>query len=287
MKWLLALFLFFSFSPCFAIGLTDQPKLRNAVVLIHGATEQGSRLKIGFLDFGPYFRKIKEFYSHTGTDVRVVEMGTDGSIGERAAILKNYLETEMRGKMVNVVAHSLGGLDARYAVSVLGVNQIASITTIGTPHHGSPLADWAVKQTRRKRPWYWIFRVLGYNMERRKFLPELTTSYMRDIFNRKVLNRSDVRYFSVRTRAAFRDGSMSYMLWFTSRWLESERHPLSASGHDGLVPYDSQKWGQEVATLNLDHLAQINHHEFRVVDYQQESLNLYRAVYYNLVRENL
>src|SRR5438445_10447863 len=43
---------------------------------------------------------------------------------------------------VNIVAHSMGGLDARYAISRLGLaDRVASLVTIGAPHLGTPLAD--------------------------------------------------------------------------------------------------------------------------------------------------
>ena len=38
---------------------------------------------------------------------------------------------------VNIVAHSKGGLDSRYAISMLGTHEyVASLTTINTPHRG-------------------------------------------------------------------------------------------------------------------------------------------------------
>lgn len=40
----------------------------------------------------------------------------------------------------------MGGLDARYLVAALGgAKHVASITTVGTPHHGSHIADLAIK----------------------------------------------------------------------------------------------------------------------------------------------
>ena len=48
-------------------------------------------------------------------------------------------------KKVNIVAHSMGGLDAREVVSVLGYgDRVASVTTIATPHRGSGVADVAL-----------------------------------------------------------------------------------------------------------------------------------------------
>lgn len=44
---------------------------------------------------------------------------------------------------VNVIAHSKGGLDCRYALSELGTDQyVASLITINTPHRGCKFADF-------------------------------------------------------------------------------------------------------------------------------------------------
>lgn len=267
--------------------LLMRKKLRNPIVLVHGATTKGSTLQIGFLDLGDYFYLIPEYYKATGTPVKVAQLTTDGSIGERAAVLKNFLETEMKGQMVNIVAHSLGGLDARYAVSVLGSTQIASITTVGTPHRGTPLANWAERQVRYGSAWYWFFRLIGYDMAKRRFLKEITTVYMRDVFNPKVKDSWDVRYFSINTAASFDEFNMSHLLWFPSWWMEREDHPMTQAGHDGMVPLTSQAWGKVIGTFRADHLTQINHHAFRSSDESDISYNIYRVIYDNLSNEGL
>lgn len=44
---------------------------------------------------------------------------------------------------VNIIAHSKGGLDCRYAMAFCGAAEyVASLTTISTPHRGSPFADY-------------------------------------------------------------------------------------------------------------------------------------------------
>ncbi|HEY0195817.1 MAG TPA: alpha/beta fold hydrolase, partial [Kofleriaceae bacterium] len=46
---------------------------------------------------------------------------------------------------VHIIAHSMGGLDSRYLISTLGyADKVASLTTLGTPHRGSPIADIAL-----------------------------------------------------------------------------------------------------------------------------------------------
>ena len=57
------------------------------------------------------------------------------------AFLKEKLP---RGAGVNFVAHSMGGLDCRYLISTIQPTSYKplSLTTIGTPHRGSPFMDW-------------------------------------------------------------------------------------------------------------------------------------------------
>src|SRR6185369_6230360 len=45
-------------------------------------------------------------------------------------------------RKVNILAHSMGGLDARFAIARLGLaDRVASLTTVATPHRGTALAD--------------------------------------------------------------------------------------------------------------------------------------------------
>ncbi len=49
---------------------------------------------------------------------------------------------------VNIIAHSKGGLESRYAVSCLGLAPyVASLTTINTPHRGCVFVDWLLEKT--------------------------------------------------------------------------------------------------------------------------------------------
>lgn len=55
--------------------------------------------------------------------------------------LKDYLP---KGVGVNFVAHSMGGLDCRHLISNIRPTEYTplSLTTIATPHRGSPFMDW-------------------------------------------------------------------------------------------------------------------------------------------------
>ena len=272
--------LFFIHQPVFAddsesVGTIE---LRYPIVLIHGATMGGAKLVIGPLDLGDYFQRIPEYLKKLGVkNVTVVELPTDASIEERAAVLKNILHQKHYGEMVNLVGHSLGGLDARYLAGAMEHPFVASITTIGTPHRGSPLASWSVNQIKANAFWYNLFRVFDYDLAGRRFLPELTPEFMATKFNPNVPNRLDVKYYSVVTQANLTDGSLSPILWLPLWWLRSQNDPMSKEANDGMVPVSSQEWGEVILRTRLDHLGQMNHHAFRFPQ-DNASLSVYRAI---------
>jgi triacylglycerol lipase len=84
--------------------------------------------------FGPVFAPNLEFAA---------------SSGDRAATLKEAVEGYLRetgAEKVHIIGHSMGGLDARRMITHLGMaGRVASLTTIGTPHLGTVLADHIIE----------------------------------------------------------------------------------------------------------------------------------------------
>ena len=69
------------------------------------------------------------------------------SVATRAAALSAQLNAFIatnRLDAVHIIAHSMGGLDSRYLLSTIGASKVKSLTTLSTPHRGSPLADLAL-----------------------------------------------------------------------------------------------------------------------------------------------
>jgi len=275
-----------SCSVFYFINIPKAQALKNPVLLIHGATMGGAVLRVGPLFFGKYFQRIPEHLESIGAKTEVVALSTDSSIGERAFVIKNFLETKLKNQKVNIIAHSLGGLDARYLVSILKSTQVASITTIGTPHQGTPLADWAVRQMREGGFWYHFFRFLGYDFKGRRFLPELTTHSMGTIFNPRVKNMPGIRYFSAVATGDPWKGTMSALLLFPYFILQNEANGRALEANDGLVTASSQTWGEVLARVTLDHLAQMNHYTFRW-SREAESFALYTQIVKHLEKEGL
>ncbi|MFO0865908.1 MAG: hypothetical protein U0744_14870 [Gemmataceae bacterium] len=94
-----------------------------------------------------YFPGIVDGLAKAGNRVLIPALSPTGPIADRAMQLKRFLlGSEVKGPY-HIIAHSMGGLDSRYMITKLGMaDQVISLTTLGTPHRGSPFADWAVRR---------------------------------------------------------------------------------------------------------------------------------------------
>src|SRR5437773_1910471 len=94
------------------------PKLRAPLVLVHGLLGF-NQLKLFGWTLASYFPGIPEFLTAAGNRVLVPRVSPTGSVAERAGQLKAFLDREAPGEVVHLVAHSMGGLDARYLIACL------------------------------------------------------------------------------------------------------------------------------------------------------------------------
>jgi triacylglycerol lipase len=217
---------------------------RHPIVLVHGYFGFDV-LKLLFAQY-EYFRGVRAHLEALGHTVHVVRVSPFGGIKVRAEQLAEQL-SKVTTRRVNVIAHSMGGLDARYAISKLGLDaKIASLTTIGTPHHGTPLVDGVVDGSE----WKWLKQLLDVVGKNEEGLVDLTTRKMAE-FNRAVLDSSRVLYRSV--VGAVMPGSVQ------SPWFVAPHGYLmqKAGTNDGFVPAQSQRWGRVLDQVDADHIAQV------------------------------
>ncbi|KII91077.1 hypothetical protein PLICRDRAFT_556245 [Plicaturopsis crispa FD-325 SS-3] len=82
-----------------------------------------------------------------GADVIVTAVPGTGSIASRAESMDRSLQARARGRGVNFLAHSMGGLDCRHLITHVKPTEYAplSLTTVSTPHRGSPFMDWCAE----------------------------------------------------------------------------------------------------------------------------------------------
>jgi triacylglycerol lipase len=91
------------------------------------------------------FRGLPEKYQSYGQSYYVADLPPYDSADVRGAALAKQIEDILArsgAPKVNILAHSMGGLDARVAISSHGLGgRVASLTTISSPHQGSALGD--------------------------------------------------------------------------------------------------------------------------------------------------
>ena len=183
------------------------------------------------------------------------------------------LNQETGARKVNIIAHSQGGLDARYYATVLDINNsVASITTVSTPHAGTAVAellsgvvelgptdgqivDALVSGAAE------LFGTTGDSFSEQ--LEQMTPDNM-DLFNEDVPDVPGVEYFS------WAGKSCRYLQWscqsemdgetVSSYFLLSHAYLESQEGdNDGLVSVSSAEWGTFLGVFPADHIDEVGH----------------------------
>lgn len=94
---------------------------------------------------------VEETLEEDGHVVEVTAVPPFDTVEVRTEYLREAVDrvlAETGAEKVNIIAHSMGGLDARHLVSALGYgDRVASITTISTPHRGTNVADLTLALT--------------------------------------------------------------------------------------------------------------------------------------------
>ncbi|KAL2171601.1 hypothetical protein VTG60DRAFT_2434 [Thermothelomyces hinnuleus] len=229
---------------------------QHPIVLAHGLLGFAElELAGSYLPSIQYWRGIKEALSANNAEVITASVPPSGSIEQRAAKLAKDIEAQARGKSVNIVAHSMGGLDARYMISQLqpaSVN-VKSLITVATPHHGSPFADYLIESigpSYLPRLYDLWQRTTGWEPSA---FSQLTTRYMVEEFNPKTPDNPTVRYFSYGAMVKHKPPLLSPFR-HSHQVIEEREGP-----NDGLVSVESSKWGTYKGTLlGVNHLDLIN-----------------------------
>ena len=230
-------------------------RLRHPVVLLHGFGALSTLHRPG-----PLHGIAMDLRRH-GVRAYAPNVPPYNPTAVRARAWKKRIERvleETGAEQVNLIAHSMGGLDARYLIGTLGMQPVvASLVTVSTPHRGSPLCDFIVERPERLQRWLAaVFNRLG-NATLREVeadalatVAELTPRYVCETFNPSLTDHPSVRYWSYAGRAGQgTDVPISPFLLAQNRLIYRR-----AGVNDGLVPVESARWGTFLGTLDADHL---------------------------------
>jgi triacylglycerol lipase len=244
------------------------------LVLVHGVL--GFREKFGV----EYFNNIKERLSKFTPYILIPQLDQTGTIrvcGEqlREAILAAFASGMLEsGAKTHIIGHSQGGLNARFMLSSGNpsskdlAGKITSLTTISSPHQGSPIADLlALKPLDREFGGLELLihhPDLGQDIVRAVLarlgisisaLTDLGTEAMKK-FNLDYPDNPDVRYFSVAGAGRTEFPPTSLFLFEFYHHIKS----LTGEDNDGLVTVSSaRRWPEGAVIWPADHADEIGH----------------------------
>jgi len=176
--------------------------------------------------------------------------------------LINELTDDIPGGKVNIVAHSMGGLDMRYALSKLDIaRNVSSFTTVSTPHHGTSLAELTLKTPEAIRDKLADFldwmgdRIYPHTKSNSvASAAQLTRKYINEQFNPAITDVDDIPYYSY--TSAVGKGTQE-PIRVIARY--QNKHIYENEGpNDGMVSVESATWGEHIKTSKLSHLEQMN-----------------------------
>jgi triacylglycerol lipase len=212
--------------------------------LVHGLLGF-DRVKVGPLTLLRYFPGIEDTLEAAGHRVGVPSLSKTRGVARRGAELRRFILDRFPDDRVHVIAHSMGGLDARHMISRLGMHdRVLTLTTIGTPHRGSAFADWGVRRLSRS-----VKPVLNFWGVPTDAFDDLTTEACAR-FNEQTPDAPGVKYYSV---AGACPAELVPWRWWPATVLGPE-----GGRNDGVVSVTSATYGESVEVWDADHMNLVN-----------------------------
>jgi triacylglycerol lipase len=224
---------------------TPLARLHAPIVLAHGLFGF-ARIGVGRFTITSYFRGIPQALEESGNRVLVTRVPSISSIENRAKRLADQIVQAFPDEPIHLIGHSMGGLDARHLIADFEWRRrILSVTTIGTPHLGTALADFAKLRVGRI---YRLMAALGIDPQG---CLDVTRRAARR-FHRQHSLPAGLPCFSVAGDALFE--TVSWPLERTFAALCELEGP-----NDGVVSVESAlAFGTPLPLWPLDHLRQLN-----------------------------
>lgn len=252
------------------------------IIMVHG---------VFFRDFQlvNYWGRIPEELERNGANIFYGSQESAQSVADCGRELSYKIDEVLKrtgAEKVNIIAHSKGGLDTRYAIDKYDMGEkIASLTTINTPHRGCEFADYLLGKIPEKQQ---MFIASTYNAALKKLgdkAPDFITAV------------SDLTASACKARnEEIKDCESVYIQSFGSILKKpvSGRFPLNLTvgfvkhfdgRNDGLVGEDSFAWGSRYTLLENTQRRGISHGD--MIDLNRENIPGFdvREFYVQLVKE--
>lgn len=252
------------------------------ILMVHGVFFRDTK-------YFNYWGRIPKELEFNGARIFYGNHSSAASVSDSAVELKkriNEVLEETGAEKVNIIAHSKGGLDCRYAISKLGIaDRVASMTTINTPHQGCLFADYLLSKTPSN-----IKNKIAetYNSALNKFgetnsdflvaVHDLTNDYCRQL-NAELEMPQGVfcqSFGSVLVRATGGQFPLNFSYNLVKHF---------SGENDGLVSADAFEWGERFTLLRTNKKRGISHGD--MIDLNRKNLNGFdvREFYVELVSD--
>ncbi len=252
------------------------------ILLVHGVFFRDYK-------FFNYWGRIPGELKTNGAQVFYGNHSSAASIADSAAQLKERITqvlTQTGAEKVNIIAHSKGGLDCRYALSQLDMHGcVASLTTINTPHKGCLFADYLLT----KIPEDIKNQVADTYNKAMKKLGEPTADFLA-----AVNDLTDAHCNALNEKLTTPQGVYCQSVGSVLPKCSHGKFPLNFSYHlvkyfdgenDGLVSERSFEWGEKYTLLQPTEDRGISHGD--MIDLTRANINGFdvREFYVNLVND--
>ena len=251
------------------------------IILVHG---------IFFRDWQlvNYWGRIPATLIKNGAKVYYGKQQSSLAVADSAAELKKTILDVIKdsgAEKVNIIAHSKGGLDSRYAISCLGMDKyVATLTTMNTPHEGCDMVDYLLEKVPDglksflENKYNTIFHKLG----------DTAPDFMAGVNDLSAINRKE------QNKKMPDSPNVSYRSYMTvMRESGSAGFPLNIGyllikklngANDGLVWEESAKHG-DFTLIKPKHKRGISHGD--IVDLMRENIEDFdvREFYVDIVRK--
>lgn len=217
----------------------------------------------------PCWGRIPAVLRQCGATIYLGGQDAYGSIENNAAKLAEVVDQALaqeNASRVNIIAHSKGGLEARYLVSSLQyADKVASLTLLAAPNRGATGAETTLtwrgfRLWARRNDKAWL-KQGDRNPDTLLATEQLTANYLRT-FNQENPDADGVYYQSwgAHINKDKSDRIMAFSSWLFYR---------GKMDNDGLVTPESARWGKYRGTLvNVSHRALVDAYGYDFPNFQ-------------------
>lgn len=264
------------------IAAAENEPPRYPVLLVHGIIERTDII------YPNSSKPIAEYLNRKGVKTYIADLDALGSIETNGKVLSEIIINLCRENKIdklNIIAFSKGGLDSRRAAHEPDTAAlVASITTVSTPHRGTPAADFfsTFPLTSNRYMESFMNTVAGMAGDKQQDFIETVKQLGVDemtLFNKKYPDVPGIEYYSF--SALMKSDDYHFAFSILREYINYHK-----GDNDGLIPVSSARWGNYLGTANafMNYEGSLNHPDLVGLDIYPENDFDYLQFYFKITQ---